>query len=245
MPLGILASFSLLLLAEELMRRSEPDPGPDWRRIATNWGLAACNWALFALVPVSSLLASAWSGPGLLAGWSVAPAFLPLLLARSFAAYWLHRLLHALPWLWRVHRVHHSDTMIDCTTGLRNHPLEAVLAAVLAALIVIALGAPLATVAAVDAALLVATFWHHAAIRLPQGLARRLEWALITPRLHLLHHALDKQDHDRNFGDLFSLWDTLFATFAPPREGAITVGLAEQAASAQSLPRQLASPFRA
>jgi sterol desaturase/sphingolipid hydroxylase (fatty acid hydroxylase superfamily) len=243
-PLSIMASFAALLLAEEMMRDKSAAEGLEWCRISTNWGLAIANWALFALVPVSSLLARIWTGPGLLASWSAAIAFLPLLLLRSAANYGVHRALHALPWLWRIHRVHHSDTLIDCTTGLRSHAAEAVIVAAVSGLIVIALGPPLTSVVAVDALLLVATFWHHAAIRLPQGLSRRLEWALITPRLHLLHHSQAKPDHDRNFGDLFSLWDRLFGSFAPPHGGMVRVGLAEEVAIAQSLPHQLAAPFR-
>ena len=247
LPLCVIAGFAALLLVEEIMRRDRAS-APDWHRISVNWGLGLTNWALAALVPASSLLAAVWAGvraePGLLTGWPAAAAFLPLLLVRSLAAYWLHRWMHRSRWLWRIHRVHHADTAIDCTTGLRNHPFEALVVTLPTVALVLALGPPLASVAAVEAVLLIANFWQHAAIALPAAPARRLEWLVITPRLHLLHHSQAKQDHDRNFGDLFSLWDRMFGTFAPPRAEAITVGLADEGQTAQSLPQQLAAPFR-
>jgi sterol desaturase/sphingolipid hydroxylase (fatty acid hydroxylase superfamily) len=167
-----------------------------------------------------------------------------LLLVRSLAAYWLHRMFHTAPWLWRIHRVHHADTAIDCTTALRNHFVELPFATMLAVLVILALGPPMPIVAAVEAVLVMANFWQHAAIRLPESLARRLEWVVITPRLHLLHHAQARQDHDTNFGDVFSLWDRLFGTFGAPRSVPITVGLPDEGPGAQSLAHQLASPFR-
>ena len=243
LPLGVIGCFAALLLAEEVMRRDRLST-PDWQRISTNWGLGLVNWTLAAIVPASSLLAATWSGPGLLAGWPAALAFLTLLLVRSFAAYWLHRSFHASHWFWRFHRVHHADTMIDCTTGLRNHPFELPATMVLAVLAVLALRPPLPVVAAVEAVLVIATFWQHVAIRLPEGLAHCLEWVMITPRLHLLHHAQARQDHDSNFGDIFSFWDQLFGTFSPPRLAPIKLGLEGEKEGAQSLAHQLASPFR-
>ena len=243
LPLCVVGCFAALLLAEEVMRRDRLS-APDWRRISTNWGLGLINLTLAAIVPASSLLAASWTGSGLLAGWPPALAFLILLLVRSLAAYWLHRSFHASRWLWRFHRVHHADTMIDCTTGLRNHPFELPATIVLAVLAVLALRPPLPVVAAVEAVLIIATFWQHAAIRLPEGLTRRLEWVMITPRLHVLHHAEARQDRDSNFGDIFSLWDRLFGTFSPPRAPLIKLGLEDEGHGAQSLAHQLASPFR-
>lgn len=243
LSLCVIGCFAALLLIEEAMRRDTLS-APNWHRISTNWGLGVVNWTVAAIIPASSLLAGAWSGPGLLASWPAAFAFPALLLVRSLAAYWLHRLFHVSRWLWRIHRVHHADTMIDCTTGLRNHPFELPATIVLAVLTVLALGPPLPVIAAVEAVLIMANFWQHAAIRLPDGLARRLEWVIITPRLHVLHHAQARQDHDRNFGDVISLWDRLFGTFGPPRSAPIEVGLPGEERSAQSLAHQLVTPFR-
>lgn len=240
----VLLSFAILLVLEETMR-GEGAGAPTWQRMVTNWGLGAINVALAALVPIAAFLATFWPDPGLLAGWPAPAAFIALLLARSFAAYWFHRSLHAAPWLWRIHKVHHADTRIDCSTGLRSHPFESLIAAALAAVIVIALGPPPGIVVAVTAALLVASFWHHAAIRLPPGMSRMLEWLVITPRLHLIHHSQERAQHDRNYGDIIVIWDRIFGSYAKPASGPVAVGLAEIASSdAQSLWHQLAVPLR-
>ena len=238
----VILCFAVLIALEEAMR-GERASAPPWQRMATNWGLGAINIALAAFLPIAPILAAAWSGPGLLTGWPAALAFIPLLLVRSISAYWLHRLLHVSRWLWRFHKVHHCETVIDCTTGLRNHPFEVLAAIALAAAAVLALAPPLPSVVAVEAVLLIASFWQHAAIRLPERLTRSLEWVVITPRLHLLHHSQARADHDSNFGDIFSFWDRLFGSFAPPRMDPISVGLADEGQFAQSLRHQLAAPF--
>lgn len=241
----VIVCFAVLLALEETMRGERAGALP-WPRMATNWGLAAINFALAAMLPIAPILAAMWSGPGLLASWPAPAAFLVLLLARSFFAYWFHRGLHAAPWLWAMHKVHHADTQIDCSTGLRSHPFENLIGAALAAGVVIALGPSPATVAAVTATLLVATFWHHAAIRLPAPLSGVLERVIVTPRLHLVHHSQAKADHDRNFGDILVFWDKMFGSFARPANGRVAVGLADvEHHRAQSLWRQLAAPFGA
>ncbi len=216
----------------------------EWSRVSTNWGLGAVNFGLAALLPLTTMLTAIWSGPGLLASWPPLASFIALLAARSFAAYWFHRSLHASPLLWRMHKVHHTDTLIDCSTGLRNHPFESLIATPLAAAIVIALGPSVGMVAAVNAVLLAASFWHHAAIRLPPKVSRILEWLLVTPRLHLVHHSQERAKHDSNFGDIVVIWDRAFGSFAKPESGSVAVGLKGENQHAQSFLHQLAAPFR-
>lgn len=240
--ISIVLFLALLMALEEWARRGDR-ADPDLPRAATNWGLGAVNFALAALVPVGALAAAAAAERGPLSGWSTAAAFLPLLMARSFAAYWLHRLFHAAPWLWRIHRVHHADTAIDTSTGLRNHPVEALAATGLAAGLSYVLAPPLLAVALVDAVLFGAALWQHAAIRLPERLSLTLEAALVTPRSHLRHHARERRDHDANYGDLLTLWDRLFGTWRQPDQAPLSIGLSGQS-KPQSLPGQLLAPFR-
>lgn len=238
----VLALFAALLLGEE---RCRADPGamPDLRRMMTNWGLAAINWLLLALAPLGAVAAAMAASSGPLSALSPWLAAVPLLIARSLGTYGLHRLFHAVPLLWRIHAVHHADPAIDVSSGLRNHPAEALSASALAATITLLLAPPPAAVVAIDALLLAAAFWTHAAIRLPPRLCAGLEGLLITPRLHLIHHSRDSADHDRNFGDIFVLWDRLFGTFKPARGEALRVGLDGEDAGARSLGHQLALPF--
>lgn len=242
--LGVIGFVALLLVLEERARAAAaPMPAP--ARLLTNWGLGAINWTLAALLPFSATLVSLTLPQiGLLTGLAPAAAFALLLLSRSFTAYWLHRLFHAVPLLWRIHRVHHSDDAMDTSTGLRNHPFEMLAAAATGAGLALLLGAPLLIVAAVDAVLFAAALWQHAAIRMSVRSANRLGLVLITPPVHRLHHSLDPADHDRNFGDLLSVWDHLFGTWQPARSEAPAVGLDDAPGPAQSLPGQLIAPFR-
>ncbi|MCW1403573.1 sterol desaturase family protein [Novosphingobium sp. MW5] len=202
----------------------------DWRRMATNWALGIGNWLMAALIPVSALAAS-WASPSpLLDGLPMLLALALLVLARSLASYWLHRLAHEWPWLWQVHRLHHSDREIDMTTALRSHPIEALIAAAMAALVVALLGAGPTETLAADALLFSATLWHHAAIRMPRRWSAVLERVVVTPRFHRLHHSVRPDDHDRNYGDLLTVWDRMFGTFKPPRRGPFAVGLVESRA---------------
>ncbi|MFM5930034.1 MAG: sterol desaturase family protein [Novosphingobium sp.] len=213
------AVMALLLVAEEA-QRSDAARAIGWQRLAANWGLGLANVLLPSLVPVASLVA-AWVQPGqALASLSLAAGAAVLIMARTLGTYGLHWLAHHQPLLWQVHKLHHADGEVDISTGLRSHPLEAILSAALAATIVALSGASVAQVALVDTLLFSAVLWHHAAIRLPARASRVLEAAFITPRLHLTHHSRLRAEHDSNYGDLFSVWDRLFGTLrvadAPP-----------------------------
>lgn len=240
--LCILALFAVLMLAEERARPAS-HAAPDLRRLSTNWGLGLVNWLLAALLPGSALLAGLAAPAGPLSALPATFAVVPLLLARSLGTYGLHRLSHAVPLLWRIHRVHHADPAIDISTGLRNHPIEALMASGLAAAITWLLAPPPAAIVAADAVILAAAFWTHAAVPLPARLNAALERLFVTPRLHVVHHSRDPADHDRNFGDIFILWDRLFGTFKPARGEALRVGLEGEDAGARSLGHQLALPF--
>jgi sterol desaturase/sphingolipid hydroxylase (fatty acid hydroxylase superfamily) len=242
--LVILAVFAVLLVLEERHRSAVRSP-LGLRRLGVNWGLGLANLGLAALVPIGALATAAIGKQGPLADASPLIAFVPLLLGRSFANYWLHRLFHWVPVLWRIHRVHHSDLAIDTSTGLRNHAFEALAAMGLAAGVVLLLAPPLVAVAAVDAVLFIAALWQHAAISLPPRVAHFAEGVVVTPRLHLIHHSRLRSEHDRNFGDLLSIWDRAFGTIADPIPGPAAIGLDQSAKLANSLPRQLLSPFRA
>src|SRR5206468_11855622 len=142
---------------------------------------------------------------------------LPVLIAatillRSLATYGVHRLSHAIPLLWRVHRVHHSDTRIDLSTGFRNHPLDLAIAAPCLAAATIAFGFDARTLIFYEAVSVVFALWTHANIRLPDRLDRRLRALLVTPAMHNVHHTDRREEYDCNYGDVLSLWDQLFGT---------------------------------
>jgi sterol desaturase/sphingolipid hydroxylase (fatty acid hydroxylase superfamily) len=243
---ALAAGFAILSLAEAL--NPGRARGSSDRRLVTNFGFGILNVALGAALPIGSIAAALFAagrGFGLFRqvdlAWPL--AFLILLLARSLAAYGMHRLSHAVPMIWRVHRVHHADGQIDVSTGLRNHPLELLLTIPVVAGVVVSLGPGVALVIAVDAVLLVTSLWQHADLALPPRVDRLLGTILVTPAFHRVHHAAERALHDSNYGDLLLVWDRLFGTYRAPAAPAAAVGLAEAAAHHDRIGRQLAGPF--
>jgi sterol desaturase/sphingolipid hydroxylase (fatty acid hydroxylase superfamily) len=140
--------------------------------------------------------------------------FLAGILALDLVHYGTHWTYHHVPWLWRVHQVHHSDREYDVSTGARFHPLEPMLTNA-AYLGVVAVLAP-PTAAAVVAQLLTVAinFFVHANASLP-GWAERITRAVfVTPDLHRIHHSVEISDQQSNFGQTFPWWDRLFGTFS-------------------------------
>jgi sterol desaturase/sphingolipid hydroxylase (fatty acid hydroxylase superfamily) len=251
-PVGRFAVFMLLFVALALLEgrfaaRGERDGGD--RRLVANFGFGIGNAALAAAVPVGSLAAALLAesrGIGLFQivhapAWAMLAAFVA---ARSLANYGVHRASHFVPWLWRIHRVHHSDRLVDLSTGLRNHPAELLLALLVAAAVTLLVGPPVAVVAAAELILFGPALWTHANVRLPARLERPARWLIVTPAMHLVHHSAERGECDGNYGDLLPLWDHLFGSYRPPGPVArLGLGEAEDAA-ADSLWRQLGRPFR-
>lgn len=162
------------------------------------------------------------------------------------AAYVLHRLSHGVPWLWRLHAVHHSDTEVDATTSYRHHPLESLFTAACHVPLLLLLGAPAAAVLAYTLLANVVSVFSHANLRLPM-LERALRHMLVTPAFHRLHHAADRQWTDRNFATVFPIFDCLLGTAAtrPAHvQQSMTLGLEHfRSAPQQSLGGLLAQPF--
>jgi len=161
--------------------------------------------------------------------------------------YWLHRLLHLVPILWRCHALHHSDPELDVSTSYRHHPFEIAVVAAVLPLSVVTLGIPgtvIVVYAAIDA---VAAAFQHGNVRVPQRLQRILAPVIVTPAMHRVHHSLDCREADSNFGQIFSFWDRLFATYTRPApDGSRTeFGIAEfMQPTDQRLTMMLLTPFR-
>ena len=224
--------FVSLALLESVIpaSRGTRPPGTTDARLVTNFGLGLLTIGVSGMLPVSTLAAALLAGDkGIGLGQSVAlpwiATFALLLLARSFTTYWVHRASHAIPWIWRVHRVHHADAAVDVSTAFRNHPIELLMVAPVAAATVLLIGPPVTVVLAVDTLLFALGLWQHANIALPRPIERMLDRIVVTPSFHRAHHAPDRACHDRNYGDLVPLWDRLFGTLAPPADRAAPVGL--------------------
>jgi sterol desaturase/sphingolipid hydroxylase (fatty acid hydroxylase superfamily) len=225
------------------------------RRWLANAALLVLDYAaLRLLLPVTTV------GAALLAsdrGWGLLnlvelpflAALLVSLLVLDATFYGLHRLEHVVPLLWRVHRLHHSDPDVDVSTGVRFHPIEALLQAAVAAGIGLVMGVePLAAGAHMLLLGVIGPF-SHANIALPRWLETPLRWLVITPDMHRLHHSIKEDDYQSNYALGLSLWDRLFGTYrAEPSSGyaALRFGLNDRPpAGSMAIAEMLADPLRA
>ncbi len=198
-----------------------------------------------------SLAVLVYERQGGLFGWLDWPLWLSMpvaVLILDLAIYWQHRLMHVIPLLWRLHRVHHADTGFDVTTGVRFHPLEIALSMAIKLGLVFALGPHPAAVLIFEVLLAAGSLFTHSDFALPRGLDRPLRWLFVTPSMHRIHHSTWRHETDSNYGFHLSVWDRLFASYtAEPRENELTmaIGLNEYREPAdQRLISLLLNPFR-
>jgi sterol desaturase/sphingolipid hydroxylase (fatty acid hydroxylase superfamily) len=247
---GVLAA---MLLWEQLAPRRETGASNAVRRL-NNLALVGLDTLLLRLAfPVLALGFAAQMeqrGIGLFAlvplpGWL---AVVLAILALDLVIYWQHRLFHIVPLFWRLHRVHHADPAFDTTTALRFHPLEIMVSMVIKLAVVAALGAPPLAVLLFEVILNATALFNHGNVSLPPAIERRLRWLLVTPDLHRVHHIVNGDEMNRNFGFNLSVWDRWFGSFAAqPRDGhdGMMIGLHDfRASRAQWLDRLLLQPFR-
>jgi len=131
----------------------------------------------------------------------------------DFAIWLQHLLVHFVPILWRLHRVHHSDPEFDVTTAARFHPLEITFSMILKIIIVLYLGIPAEAVILFEVMLNGMAQFNHSNIQLPPALDRLLKNVLVTPSVHRIHHSVMAKEHNSNFGFNLSVWDRLFGTY--------------------------------
>ena len=162
--------------------------------------------------------------------------------------YLQHVMFHAVPALWRVHRMHHADLDFDVTTGARFHPLEIVISMVIKIAAVAAIGAPPQAVIIFEVVLNATSMFNHSNVRLPLAADRRLRWLTVTPDMHRVHHSIIRAETNSNFGFNLSWWDRALGTYRPqPERGhlGMTIGLDQFRAPAElRLDRMLLQPWR-
>jgi sterol desaturase/sphingolipid hydroxylase (fatty acid hydroxylase superfamily) len=143
------------------------------------------------------------------AGWSFVLGFLLLDVMR----YGLHRCRHAVPFLWRLHALHHSDPDLDVTTSVRQHPGDYLLGSAVFWVVVIALNIPAIVWAAYGLVVFAIEAVQHGNVRLPAWVERSLQPVLVTVDMHRIHHSIAFDQANANYGTVFSIWDRLFGTF--------------------------------
>ena len=162
--------------------------------------------------------------------------------------YLQHVLIHAVPALWRLHRVHHADQDYDVTTGLRFHPIEILLSMIIKFAAIAALGPAVLAVIIFEVLLNGMAMFNHGNIRLPGSVDKLLRWFIVTPDMHRVHHSVEDDETNSNFGFNLSCWDRLFGTYRnQPRlsHESMHIGIHHFTESKQTnqLPGMLMIPF--
>ena len=200
------SNVAIAFLNSYVQRWAVPLAAVAWATVVEQHG-----WGILSLLHVSV--------------WLAVPA---TVLAIDLAQYLRHLWLHRNPWLWRIHRTHHSDLEYDFTTGLRFHPLEALLSLLVEMTVIVVLGAPAVAVVIAEALFTMSVLAEHSNLRLPRTLDRALRLVVVTPDVHQVHHSRAAGDMGHNFATLFSFWDRLFGTYREyPNTSELVFGLAE------------------
>ena len=219
------AVFFLLLALEHFdgIRSARPER---WKRRRDNiLLLLVATLLLRSLVPVTMVGAAYWAQNNLFGifHWTevrLIYTFPLTIIFLDLVLFLQHRAFHWFPTLWRVHRVHHSDRDLDASSGLRFHPLEFLFSLVVKIIAVVAIGAPPIAVVFFEILLNLFSMATHANINLGLRIEKWLQFMVITPRVHWVHHQEEVHSSQRNFGFCLSVWDKLFSTYKlPPIRG--------------------------
>jgi len=224
-------------------------------RWANNLALVALDTAIVrVLFPAGAVGVAAFADAR---GWGVLslvalPAWVEGLLAvvaLDFTIWLQHVMVHAVPALWRLHRVHHADPDYDLTTGARFHPLEIVLSMLVKFAAIVVLGPSVLAVVVFEVLLNATATFNHGNVRLPLALDRMLRCFVVTPDMHRVHHSVEDDETNSNFGFNLPWWDFLFGTYRDqPRGGhtGMTIGIRDytEAREVSWLPGMLLMPFK-
>jgi len=224
-------------------------------RWASNLGIVVLNTVLLRLLfPLAAVGVAAFCKAN---GWGLLNHFhIPFVIAVPLAVIvldfviWLqHVMVHAVPALWRLHRVHHADPDYDVTTGARFHPIEIVLSMLIKFATIAVLGPPVVAVVIFEVLLNATAMFNHGNIRLPSALDRVLRWFVVTPDMHRVHHSIEDDEANSNFGFNLPWWDRLFGTYREqPRAGhlGMTIGIRDHRDPREvaRLPGMLLLPFK-
>ncbi len=222
-----LGTFALMALWEVLAPLRMPGTSK-----AVRWPnhvmLAAMNIGLVrVLFPLAAVALAVYAGERGIGLFNIIPipyllAFVGSLLALDLAIYLFHLLFHAVPALWRVHRVHHADLDIDVSTGVRFHPIQMMLSVSIKSIVILLLGPPALSVLTFEVLSHAITLFNHGNVRIPAALDRVLRWFVVTPDMHRIHHSIHIAETDSNFGFVLPWWDRMFGTYrAEPAGGQV------------------------
>ena len=244
--------FVGLLIAQRWRPRRANSTG--WLRSVRNVALTVLSaGVVYLLLPVTTVavaLVAEQKGWGLFnrVSWALWLEVIASVVVLDLAIYWQHRWFHAIPVLWPIHRVHHSDIAFDVSLGLRFHPAEIVLSLGYKMLLIVLLGITPLAIIIYEAALAVFALLTHSNIAISRRLDGWLRTVFVTPDWHRVHHSVHRDETNINYGNILSLWDRMFASYsAQPRDGHVDmqIGLAGfRDSPAQTVLALLLQPLR-
>jgi sterol desaturase/sphingolipid hydroxylase (fatty acid hydroxylase superfamily) len=251
--LGVFLSALLIMAGWEVVAERRPQRIPRGKRWPHNLLLVVLNTValrlFFPMAAVGAAFLAAEQDWGLLNSVSI-PGWISFVIAivlLDLAIYFQHRLFHSLPWLWRLHRMHHADLEFDHTTGLRFHPLEILLSMGIKLAAVVALGASPLAVLIFEILLSAASLFNHGNVNLSPRVDRWLRLLLVTPDMHRVHHSSLPLETNSNYGFSVPWWDRAFCTYrVQPARGhqGMTIGLDDFRTERDlTLGRMLVQPF--
>jgi sterol desaturase/sphingolipid hydroxylase (fatty acid hydroxylase superfamily) len=246
----ILVAMALVAVIETLVPLRARN---QWNRLhlVPNLVLALVTFATSLMLNVPVIVGLVWLQArafGILNAIWAPPlvAILIVVLTLDFAFYVAHVAMHKIPWIWRFHRVHHSDPAVDVTTAFRQHPVEGLIRYAFLVLFAFPIGASPVSFAVYRIWSALNALPEHANVRAPDWLDGALSLITTWPHMHKVHHSREQRETDSNYGNIFSIWDRLFGTFTPSKRGrAVVYGL-----EGASEPKQqtaavlLTAPFR-
>lgn len=211
--------LGLMLLWEALTPRRTPLLG--WNRRLNNLALVGLDAILVRfLMPIATVTVAEIS---LAKGWGLFNivdagfwlSFVLSLLLMDLVIYAQHRIMHKIPLLWRIHRVHHTDPDFDVTTALRFHPFEIILSMFVKFFFIALFGVPVVVVIVFEIVLNISAMFNHSNIQIPLRIDRLLRWFIVTPDMHRVHHSVIKDETNSNYGFNIPWWDYIFRTYRP------------------------------
>ena len=216
--LAYFGTLGLIVLWETVaeLRVAQKSPLLRWSNNIAIWlvGIVLERWMLLALGLTAAMYAqhSDW---GLVNGLQLTPIVSVALsvLFLDLLFYFVHRVWHVIPVLWRIHRVHHSDTEFDFSLALRRHPLESLINAIVTVPLIVLSGISPEAIVLFQALRSIVLMFEHANISLPAALDTGLRFFIVTPDMHRIHHSSIKAETDSNFSDMLPIWDRLFGTY--------------------------------
>jgi len=201
------------------------------RHAGVNFGLTLLHLIIHTLLAIIIVLISDWCfanqfGLVYWLGASVLVTIIITIVVVDFFGGWLvHIVEHKFKLLWRFHVVHHADTNVDVTTGLRHHPVESVVRGIFFFMGIAITGAPMYAVMIYQTVLIFFTAFEHANISLPKWLDNALSYVFISPNMHKVHHHWKQPYTDSNYGAIFAVWDRLLGTYKKLEPDKIRYGI--------------------